>query len=212
MKEVYDLLLNFKKIAYEFYEWNNDDEIINIKKIPIIKVNSKTLIDFLNYDLIIKDNLLDIIKDKTEIFTNKGVKKIEYACILFNNDTTIAIKFNSSGNIIGRSKLLFEESDDLILSGLNLEIQNIIYDIISKIEYNNLFTRKEYKIANAIIKYIENTYEKKNYDELKYIYLECFNYEENDCKKIYEKLINSIKNVDYDIINKLSSLLKVLKK
>ena len=41
MKEVYDLLLNFKKIAYEFYEWNNDDEIINIKKIRLLQFRKR---------------------------------------------------------------------------------------------------------------------------------------------------------------------------
>ena len=60
--------------------------------------------------------------------------------------------------------------------------------------------------------YLKKAYENKKYDELKYIYLECFNYKEEEIDKIYNKLISSIENANYNIINKLSNLLKVLKK
>lgn len=212
MKDIYDVLLNFKKIAYEFYEWNNDDDIIHVKKMPIIKVDENTLNEFINYDLCTEDNFLSNIKDKTEIFTKNGIKKIEYACILFDNYTALAIKLDQNGLVIERSKLLFEEADDLILSGMNLEKTNIKYNTIRKIEYNNLLTRKEYKVASKLNMYLKKAYENKKYDELKYIYLECFNYKEEEIDKIYNKLISSIKNANYNIINKLSNLLKVLKK
>ena len=61
MKDIYDVLLNFKKIAYEFYEWNNDDDIIHVKKMPIIKVDENTLNEFINYDLCTEDNFLSNI-------------------------------------------------------------------------------------------------------------------------------------------------------
>ena len=43
MNYVYDVLVNFKYPFIDFYEWNNDDKILNIKKIPFIKVTSETL-------------------------------------------------------------------------------------------------------------------------------------------------------------------------
>ena len=95
---------------------------------------------------------------------------------------------------------------------MNLEKTNIKYNTIRKIEYNNLFTRKEYKVASRLNMYLKKAYENKKYDELKYIYLECFNYKEEEIDKIYNKLISSIENANYNIINKLSNLLKVLKK
>lgn len=212
MKDIYDVLLNFKKIAYEFYEWDNNDDIIHVKKIPIIKVDENTLNEFINYDLCIENSFLNEIKNKTEIFTKNGIKKIEYACILFDDYIALGIKLDQNGLVIGRSKLLFEETDDLILSGINLEKTNIKYNTICKIEYNNLLTRKEYGIINKISGYLRKIYENKKYDELKYIYLECFNKDEDEIEKIYKKLINSIENANYTIINKLSNLLKALKK
>ena len=40
MKNVYDILVNFKKRAYEFYEWNKEDDIEHIKVIPSFKESS----------------------------------------------------------------------------------------------------------------------------------------------------------------------------
>ena len=37
MKYIYDIVLNFNEEFFEFYDWNLNDEITHIKKIPIIK-------------------------------------------------------------------------------------------------------------------------------------------------------------------------------
>ena len=42
MSYVYDLVLNFNNDLYEFYEWKQDDVIYHIKRIHLIKVDSKT--------------------------------------------------------------------------------------------------------------------------------------------------------------------------
>ena len=34
MKNVYDIVVNYKKQAYEFYEWDKSDNITHIKVIP----------------------------------------------------------------------------------------------------------------------------------------------------------------------------------
>ena len=33
MKNIYDILVNFKKIPYEFYEWNKEDDERGCRKI-----------------------------------------------------------------------------------------------------------------------------------------------------------------------------------
>ena len=38
MNYTYDILANFNETYYEFYEWNNKDELTHIKRLPIIKV------------------------------------------------------------------------------------------------------------------------------------------------------------------------------
>ena len=34
MNFIYDIVLNFNKDYYDFFEWNKKDSVINIKKIP----------------------------------------------------------------------------------------------------------------------------------------------------------------------------------
>ena len=38
MTYIYDILLNFNEEYYEFYDWNKEDTIVHIKKIPIYKI------------------------------------------------------------------------------------------------------------------------------------------------------------------------------
>ena len=45
MKNIYDILVNFKKIPYEFYEWNKEDDVKHVKKMPSIKVSDSALYD-----------------------------------------------------------------------------------------------------------------------------------------------------------------------
>ena len=53
---IYDILLNFNPIFYNFYDWYKKDKIEHIKKIPLFKVDDQTIKDFMNYELIIEDN------------------------------------------------------------------------------------------------------------------------------------------------------------
>lgn len=212
MKNVYDILLNFKKNPYEFYEWNIDDDIKHIKKIPSFKVDNNSLYEIMNYDVVFSSDFLEKIKDKTEVFYNRQVKRLEYSCIFFNEELALAIVTNEKGMVIGKSKLLFDESDDVIVSGCDLDNYKPNYNVIKKTSQDLKYTRKESKEIMILNKYLDNIYEKKEKDELKYMYLECFDKEEDDILKAYSKLKQHITNADFNIINKLKSLIKVLKK
>ena len=41
MNYIYDIVLNFNKEYYSFYEWNRKDNIINVKKIPLFLVDNE---------------------------------------------------------------------------------------------------------------------------------------------------------------------------
>ena len=43
MNFIYDILLNFNKNFYEFYDWNREDHIDHIKKIPVFKIPSSDM-------------------------------------------------------------------------------------------------------------------------------------------------------------------------
>lgn len=212
MKNVYDILVNFKKSPYEFYEWNTDDDIKHIKKICSIKVSDDTIKDIIENDCFVSKKFLEQIKCKTEFFYNRMVKIIEYACVIFNDDLALAIILDKNGYIIGKSKLLFDESDDVILNGKDLSVSTIKYNIIKKTDNNLKYTRNENKMISLINKYLEKIYKQEEKEELKYVYFECYNKTEEDIKKIYDKLKESISSADFNIINRLKTIIKVLKK
>ena len=45
MNYIYDVVLNLQKEYYDFYEWNQNDNIFHMRKIPIIKINKKQLLE-----------------------------------------------------------------------------------------------------------------------------------------------------------------------
>lgn len=212
MKKTYDILVNYRKMAYEFYDWNKTDDIKHVKVIPTFKVSNKCLLDFYNYSIKVDNCFLNIIKDKTEIFVNGLTIKEPYACILFSSYNALSFKFDKNGNIIGKSNLLFDEADDIITSFYSLEETKISYEIISKEKVNNFYTRYESKMVHDLENYLKQIQKNNNDYELKYIFFECFNKEITNIDEAYQKLFNSINKLDFKVIEKLRDLMKVLKK
>ena len=209
MINTYDILINPKKIAYDFYEWDKTDEIKHIKKILCFKVNKKTILDFMNNDVKVDEEFLEKIENKTEVFNNREITRIDYACILFCNLECICFLFDKTGKTISRSKLLFDEADDIILTGKNQKEINLKYNIISILNENKNYTRKEIRDINRICGYITKLHDENKIDELKYLYYECFK-KEKSYEKMFFELKQSIKLGDFDIINKINSLLKII--
>lgn len=212
MKKTYDILVNYQKIAYEFYDWNKTDDVKHIKVIPTFKVSDKCLQDFYNYDLMVDRTFLDMIKDKTEIFIKGLTVKESYACVLFSSYSALSFKFDKQGNVIGKSNLLFDEADDIITTFYSLEETKINYKVINKEKLNSFYTRYESKMIDDLINYLKQIQKNSNDYETKYIYFECFNKEIDSSKKAYEKLFNSVNKLDFKVIEKLKNLMKVLKK
>ena len=66
MNYYYDVLLNFLDTNIYFYEWDNLDNIEYYKRVPLVQVNSKTLRDFINNNIVIEKEFLDAIKGKAK--------------------------------------------------------------------------------------------------------------------------------------------------
>ena len=65
MNFIYDIVLNFNKEYYNFFEWNKKDNIINIKKIPLFMV-SNNIFNNMKYDIVkVSSDFINMIKDKT---------------------------------------------------------------------------------------------------------------------------------------------------
>ncbi len=212
MKNVYDILVNFKKNPYEFYEWEKNDDIKHIKKIISFKVEDKILLDFMNYDVLVDKKFMGIIEDQTEVFIGRSIDKIKYACLLCNDDVVLAVALNDEGLVIGKSKLLFDEADDIIKKSKDMSIYDLEYNVISKNRHNNSLTRKENNEVFLILKYLNKIYDNKNVDEINYLHYECFDIKEEDYLKSYMLLKKQIEEGNFLVINKIKSFIKVSKR
>ena len=65
----YDILLNWTKDdrLKEFFEWNLEDDLEHIKKIPIIKVSDRFIKDLLTSKLKVDKSLLLKLKIKRKV-------------------------------------------------------------------------------------------------------------------------------------------------
>ena len=65
MNYIYDILLNFKEEYYDFYDWNKNDNIVHIRKIPILKIDTIDLYNIKNNKIKIELKFLEKIRNKT---------------------------------------------------------------------------------------------------------------------------------------------------
>lgn len=178
MKYIYDIILNFNDTFIDFFDWNDEDSIDYIKRIPIFKVSNKVINDIKNNKVIFED-FTNTISNKCEVYMKDAIGIIEYACLFCSKDYVIAIEFNYKGASIFKSDLLIDESLDIIEYCKRIKPINFNYKIISK-ETNNFMTRKEQKMIKFIKNELKNIVENNNIDKIKYLYYECFKKTENN--------------------------------
>lgn len=205
MNFIYDIVLNFNKDFYNFFEWNKNDNIINVKKIPIFLIDNDTFTSMKYDNVIVSKEFIDLIKDKTYTYTRS---KLGISCLISNNKEVIAVLFNDNGNLIKRSSLMLDEEEEVLD-----EIEN---DSLYKI---NIIKRRKVNIENVnrnikekkdfLIKYIN---EEKNDINLKYLYYDYFEKDENNIKIIKNDLIKEIKNNWNKKLNNFYDTVKIFKK
>ena len=200
-----DVLLNFNKELYEFYEWEYRDTCLHLKQIPCIKVNNKIMREIYNDNIKFSRELLDKIKGKTILFKNDQV--LNFYVILYNEDIAIALELDENACIKKRSRMLYDEEKELFLNNKN-ETKIKYYIIDNKKKKMNFYTRKEKKLISILNKYIENL---KDDEKIRYIYLECTNKQENNTYLCKTKLKKMISKPDINIINKLIKVIKFIK-
>ncbi len=205
MNFIYDIVLNFNKDFYNFFEWNKNDNIINVKKIPIFLIDNDTFTSMKYDNVIVSKEFIDLIRDKTYTYTRS---KLGISCLISNNKEVIAVLFNDNGNLIKRSSLMLDEEEEVLD-----EIEN---DSLYKI---NIIKRRKVNIENVnrnikekkdfLIKYIN---EEKNDINLKYLYYDYFEKDENNIKIIKNDLIKEIKNNWNKKLNNFYDTVKIFKK
>lgn len=205
---VYDILINFidSKRVYEVFEWNKDDEVEHIKRIPLFLVDYSFIDSIIKYDTSVSKAFLDLIKDKTLLFTGG---KIKYASLFTEGSRVYACEFNEDGKIEYYSSLLLDEEEEVLELSLQLDIFKINYKINNKDKKVIYLTRNDEKNRNYIINDLKYTYKNRNYSKLKYLYRECFGDDKSTNKEKYERLISSVDRIDSPVRNKLNYILKL---
>lgn len=190
MNYIYDILLNLQRKPYDFFEWNQSDEIIHVRKIPFFRIKSEDLYNIKNNQIKFNSCFLKKISNRCEIFTNKSVKVLKYVCLFSDCNEAIAVELNEKGEKERCSKLLLDEEIDVNEVCENIECTQINL-IVNKLKQSlNFRTRRELKIYDYILKqFVAN-----NYTKLKYLYFECFDKEEEDFSKIVGDLIKELNN------------------
>ncbi|MBQ6495211.1 MAG: hypothetical protein IJI49_04340 [Bacilli bacterium] len=187
MNYIYDIVLNFQDNYYNFFEWNREDKIKNIIKIPLYRVSDKDI-------NILKNNIIKVSKEfinKIKI-DNKNYKKL--ICLVSNTKISLGLLFNEEGYLIKRSSLIFDEEEECIEVSKKLPVTNIEYIENKKVEYQNKL-RIEKEKKKKLINYIKDN---NNSTILKYLYYDYYQKEPNDINEIKKSLLREL-NKEWNI-------------
>ena len=208
MNYIYDILINFNENLYDFYDWNLNDQIDHIRKIPVFKIDSEFLYNLKKNDIILNKDFLNKIYNKTEIFTMKSIKTLNYACLFCDGMEVVGI-YILNGKIL-KSKLLIDEEEEVVEFSERLKEENITYEIIKENDIIKYKTRKEIEIETYVKKEIRNLKKENNINKLSYLYYECFNAKETNKDKMIENFDYYLEK-DFDfLMNKLYKFFKLL--
>ena len=203
MTYVYDIILNFHKKYYNFFEWNSKDIIYHMKKIPLIRVSDKDL-NILKYNEITIDKELILnFKNKSIMYTTN--KNNNILLLISNKKESLGLMFNEEGILLKRSGLLFEESEEIEELSKELEITKIKYIKNKEINKQNTSRKKE-KRKKYIKNYLNNI---KDHNIFNYLYYDIYQNEVDKDIKVKDILLKENNN---NLIDKLYNTIKLLNK
>ena len=196
MTYIYDIVLNFHKNYYNFYEWNKTDKIKNIYKIALYRISDIDIINIINNKIKLNNSTLEKFKD-----IYKFNKKI--IILVSNAKITIGLLIDEKGNILKKSSLIFEEETEANNIAKTLMITKLDYKKIKELKHPSIL-RIELEKKNIFIKYI---IELQDETTLKYLYYEYFNKECNNKEIIKNSLLQEL-DKDWNI--KKTNLYKII--
>ena len=207
----YDILLNWTKgeRLKEFYEWNLEDDLEHIKKMPIIRIRESLLKDLLTSKVKIDKTFLSKIKYKSESYFHNEIDVIDYAVIVTTEKKALALELDNEGNVMYKSSLLIDEEEEVLEIGEDLVVMDIPYEVITKNKKVSYLTRKEEEEKKFLIKEMKKIKQNKEESKLNYLYKEFFI---DDVESFNDKLTILEKEIskDYNSFHhKLYNLLKL---
>lgn len=197
MQYYYDVLGNFSEYILKFYEWESDDDIVNIKKIPFIKISKEDMRVLLSYSVILEmESIVRNSKDKTNY-------------LLFSTGCdALMVELNQDGKIIYYSSLLIEDELEVNELAHNMNTIKLKFKVLDKIKSLSDYRQGE-KAKNLIVHELKKIRDNDNKDECLYYYYEWFHVSTDDYDKAIKKMFLEIKkpfNKDMERIEKLIRL------
>ena len=197
MQYYYDVLGNFSEYILKFYEWESDDDIVNIKKIPFIKISKEDMRVLLSYSVILEmESIVRNSKDKTNY-------------LLFSTGCdALMVELNQEGKIIYYSSLLIEDELEVNELAHNMNTTKLKFKVLDKIKSLSDYRQGE-KAKNLIVHELKKIRDNDNKDECLYYYYEWFHVSTDDYDKAIKKMFLEAKksfNKDMERIEKLIRL------
>ena len=212
----YDILLNWTKNGRlkEFYEWNLEDDLEHIKKMPIIRISESFLKDLLTSKIKIDKSFLSKIKYKTESYFHNEIDVIDYAVIVTTLRKALALELDNEGNVMYKSNLLIDEEEEVLEIGEELVVMDIPYKVISKNSKVSYLTRKEEEEKKFLTKELKKIKQNKEVSKLNYLFkefliddIDSFNGKLNVLEKEISKDYSAFHHKLYNLL-KLSTIKK----
>lgn len=204
MNYIYDILLNFNTEIIDFFEWEKNDLITHIKKIPIYKIDIEDFQKILTHNFKVNEEFLCNICLKTEMWNNNKNADDLYFSLFTDSNGVFAAKFDKYGNCTKRSNLYIDEELEVLEICERLSIKKIDFKIKDKINYN-FKTRKELNTEQFLIKKINELKKQNDYNKIRYLYFECFNKNEKDIdialSKIKDLIEKNYNNKNKELFN-----------
>ena len=141
MNYYYDILLNFQEDYCMFYEWDEDDYLDHIKKIPLFHISPQTYKDIYTKVIKVSNEFLKSIENKTKL--KKG-NALLYTAIFSDGKQALALEFNNKGIVINKSSVLLEDEINICEFMYTIEDTILNYEIVQNSIFNKE-TRQELK-------------------------------------------------------------------
>lgn len=206
MNEIYDILVNWNTNLFEFYEWNSNDEITHIRKVPIMKVTSQVLRDLFSKKVIVSKEFLNKIFHKCEYYSKKR-KEQNYVSLFSDGKTVLAVQFDEEGKSILKSRLLLDEEEEILELAVRMKEDDFSYKILES-EKQRTQTRYELELELYLKKELFELQKKENLSKLEYLFYDCYDAKERSREEMLLRLRNDLLNHKTKVIKKMEEFFK----
>lgn len=190
---IYDILLNFNENLIEFFNWEDEDNIKYIKKIPLFKVSTSFIKDIIYNDIEIDSLFLESIKNKCLFFDE--TKNYNYVCLFSDGNISMGVNFTND-RVKEVSRMLLDEEEEILNVVGHINNIKINYQKLGKLNRNINISSKDLLILNKLKEEFDYLYRENKVEKLNYYYYEYFNKVCNDKDKTYNELNKTLNSIN----------------